>query len=550
MRRARISLDIRDCIIPIIYGVIITLIIIKFVLSNPAIDPTSIIPHPYSVSFSAKIELFDLTSSSVVCYDNTKPKLKTQAQFLVGYIFEQAGISVNLIGKISDDCSIIIDTGYQDSNEEAYNLTITDYKIYINGSTSRGSFYGIQTLRKLIPTQKVYSVKFYQVEIIDRPRFSFRGLLLDVSRYFQTFDNVKRFIDIMALHNMNYFHFHITDDQGWRFQSKKYPNLTLIGSMRNSTMKDGIPRGGFYTQDELRKLVQYAADRQITIVPEIDLPGHSVSALAAYPDLGCTGGPYHVAQKFGPQIDILCVGNPNTMTFIKDILTEVMEIFPSEYVHIGGDEVNKFHWRNCKKCQSRIRKLNLWDDEHSKEEYMQAYFTQELANFLASKGKKAIGWSEAAYVGKIGNLTVLSWLRHSAKEKPETFGYPTILAPTKPFYLDYRQEFVDDSTYVIKGAPVNTLRDVYTYEPIEKFHKDEDIKNILGIEACVWGEMTPNFERVMYQTLPRAAATAVAQWSEPVTKNYNSFVGSLNALTKIYDVNNWTYFKKFRQVEY
>ena len=293
------------------------------------------------------------------------------AQFLAEYIAESTGYILP-IAEQTNRKSIVLELGLESKNFEAYQLTVTNENIIIKGASEVGVFYGIQTLRKSIPAvAKNATIELKPVVINDYPRFRYRGFHLDVSRHFSSKEFVKRTIDLLALHNLNRFHWHLTDDQGWRVEIKKYPKLTEIGAWRESTCikgkpenQDSIPHGGFYTQDDLREIVAYAAERNIVVIPEIDLPGHMLAALASYPELGCTGGPYKVWGQWGVSDDVLCVGKESTMKFIEDVLTEIVDIFPSEYIHIGGDECPKKRWKDCPTCPAKIKELGLKTDKN------------------------------------------------------------------------------------------------------------------------------------------------------------------------------------------
>ena len=320
---------------------------------------------------------FVLTADTKITYPEGDASLQQYAGFLQEYIKKQAGIEVNIAPNQNNETNTIaLLQNYQNNNKEAYQVVVNAKNITVNGASKAGTFYGVQLLRKSIPVQKVGKVIFPAKEITDKPYFAYRGAHLDSARHFFTADSVRIYIDMLALHNINKFHWHLTDDQGWRFESKKYPKLTVVGSTRSQTMVnkqwdtfDGKPHGGFYTQQEMKDIVKYAADRNITVIPEIDLPGHMVAALATYPQLGCTGGPYKVRETWGIAEDVLCAGNPETYDFIKNILEEVTEVFPSEYIHIGGDECPKDSWKKCPKCQAKIKELGIKGDaKHTAEE--------------------------------------------------------------------------------------------------------------------------------------------------------------------------------------
>ena len=344
-----------------------------FLLPSTAMGQTAdfnIIPQPQQVVADASAP-FVLNANTVICLQANSQDMKRNANMLASYIQQATGIRPT-IGKLTKGCTaIVLSINKNISNAEGYTLDTNAKQIRIDGASAAGVFYGIQTLRKSLPlcNGKAAQVSIPAVHIADAPRFAYRGTHLDVSRHFVTADSIRQFIDMLALHNINRFHWHLTDDQGWRIEIKKYPLLTKIGAKRAQTVVghigydaekyDGKPYDGFYTQQQIRDIVKYAADRYITIVPEIDLPGHMQAALAAYPELGCTGGPYKVWQKWGISDDVLCAGNDKVMTFIDNVLKEVTQLFPSKYIHVGGDECPKVRWKECPKCQARIKALHL-----------------------------------------------------------------------------------------------------------------------------------------------------------------------------------------------
>ena len=375
-------------------------------------------------------------------------------------------------------------------NPEGYNLTVNSNGVTITGSEA-GVFYGIQTLRKALPVEACSKVVLPAVSINDYPRFSYRGTHLDVSRHFFNKEEIKRLIDMLALHNINRFHWHLTDDQGWRIEIKKYPKLTTIGAYRNETVigrnsgeYDGVEYGPyFYTQDDCREIVKYAAERHITVIPEIDLPGHMQAAVAAYPEYGCTGGPYEVWKMWGVSTHVLCAGNDATLSFIEDVLSEVIEVFPSEYIHIGGDECPKDQWQICPKCQARIKKLGLKSDsKHSAEMYLQSFVISHAEKFLNSKGRQIIGWDEILEGGLAPNATVHSWRGVAGGIEAAKQGHNCIMSPNSHLYFDYYQtKYVDDEPLCIGGyVPVEK---VYEYEPVDSSLTVEEQKYIIGVHV-------------------------------------------------------------------
>ena len=386
------------------------------------------------------------------------------------------------------------------------------------------------------------------VEIKDQPRFGYRGMRLDVGRHFFSMDEIKTYIDMMALHNINRFHWHLSEDQGWRIEIKKYPKLTEIGSMRketvighNSGKYDGKPYGGFYTQEQAKEIVAYAAERYITVIPEIDLPGHMQAALAAYPELGCTGGPYEVWTQWGVSDNVLCAGNDQTIQFIKDVLAEIVEIFPSEYIHVGGDECPKVKWSTCPKCQARIKALGLKsDNKHTKEERLQSYVIHEAEEFLNSKGRKMIGWDETLEGGLAPNATVMSWRGEAGGIEAAKQHHDVVMTPNTYLYFDYYQSKDTETEPMAIGGYLPIER-VYSYEPMPKSLSPEEQKYIVGVQANLWTEYIPDFKQVQYMVLPRMAALSESQWCAPEKKNYEAFLQRVSRLVNIYAKNGWNY---------
>ena len=344
-----------------------------------------VVPLPHEINTNDE-KPFVLDEKTVISYPKSHPELQKEAEFMASYIDDIIGFKLEIKSTDKELANAIeLSLGsLAHSSDDAYQIIVNEDVIKIIANKAQGVFYGIQTLRKSFPVgTNATTITFAAGVINDYPRFSYRGMHLDVSRHFFPIDSLKEYIDVLALHNLNKFHLHLTDDQGWRIEIKKYPKLTEIGAWRSGTLigktmaYDTICHGGFYTQEELRDLVKYAEDRHITIIPEIDLPGHMLAALASYPELGCTGGPYEVWKRWGVSEDVICAGNEKSLQFLEDVLLEVMSIFPSEYIHVGGDEVPRDRWKECSKCQAKIKELGLKSDEsHSAEDYLQSYATR------------------------------------------------------------------------------------------------------------------------------------------------------------------------------
>ncbi|MFJ1491307.1 glycoside hydrolase family 20 protein [Capnocytophaga canis] len=508
-----------------------------------------VVPLPNSIQKTTNEQPFLLNSSTKITYPKGDEALKRNADFLAEYVKEQTGMSLSVVEETAEIDNVIkLSKGLASDNKEAYQLTVNQKSITIQGASSAGIFYGMQTLRKSIPVEKTQKVVFDAVVINDAPRFAYRGAHLDSARHFFTTDSIRIFIDMLALHNINTFHWHLTDDQGWRVESKKYPNLTVVGSTRSQTVigrnsgkYDGIPHGGFYTQDELKELVAYAQDRHITIIPEIDLPGHMLAAIASYPELGCHEGPYSVWGQWGVSDDVLNVGKPETYEFIQTILEEVTEIFPSEYIHIGGDECPKVQWKTNKDCQLKIKELGIkGDDKHTAEEYLQSHVISFAERVLASKGRKIIGWDEILEGGIAPNATVMSWRGIEGGTFAAKTGHDAIMSPMSFMYFDYYQSQDIDQEPLAIGGYVPVER-VYSFEPIPEGLTPEQQKRILGVQANTWTEYIKTFKHVQYMTLPRFAALAEVQWTQPEKKNYDDFLQRIPSIIKIYDAQGYNY---------
>ena len=439
---------------------------------------------------------------------------------------------------------------------EGYELNVDGEGIEVRASQFPGFLYALQSLEQLLPAA-VYGTEPAPdaawevpcVKIADAPRFAYRGMHLDVARHFFSVDEVKRYIDVMAIHKLNTLHWHLTDDQGWRIEIKRYPELTAVGSIRKATVVrkewgtyDGTPYGGFYTQDEIRDVVKYAADRGVTVIPEIDLPGHMLAALTAYPELGCTGGPYEVWGRWGVADDVLCPGREKTFEFLEGVLTEVMELFPSEYIHIGGDECPKVRWEKCPRCQAKIRQLGLKDDgEHTAEHYLQSYVTDRIGKFLARHGRRIIGWDEILEGRAPSDAVVMSWRGSEGGIAAAKLGHDVIMTPNSHFYFDYYQSLDTDAEPFGIGGYI-PMEQVYSYDPAFPELTPEQQKHILGVQANLWTEYVLSDEHLEYMLLPRLAALSEVQWCLPETKDWNRFIGSFR-MDEIYSQMGYEFAK-------
>lgn len=498
---------------------------------------------------------FVLMQSTRIVYPKHNKQMQRNAEFLSEYVKDVTGYGLKIGTRKIKSPAISLTLGLQSSNPEAYSINISEAGIQIQGASEAGVFYGIQALRKSMPIGKYAQIEFPSVEINDYPEFGYRGALLDISRHFFTKEEVKEYIDMMALHNMNRFHWHLTDDQGWRIEIKKYPELTSIGSQRKESQNgyyenhervlkfDGIPHGGFFTQDDIKEVVAYAAERYITIIPEIDLPGHMVSALASYPELGCTGGPYNVWTHWGISEDVLCAGNEKTYQFLTDVFDEIMELFPSTYIHIGGDECPKTRWAQCPKCQAKIKAEGIKsDDKHTKEEYLQSYVMKYMSDYLSGHGRKIIGWDEILEGEAAPGATIMSWRGEAGGIEAARLGHDVIMVPNNYLYLDYYQskDYESEPYYAIGGY--NPVDKIYNYNPLPASLNETEKAHIIGVQANLWTEYIKDFKQVEYMILPRWGAVAEIQWTGGA-KDYPAFLKRLDKFVKLYQAKGYTYAK-------
>lgn len=418
-------------------------------------------------------------------------------------------------------------------NLDAYRLNIDADKIKIEASSEEGFFYGFQTLLQLFPNtiESDQSYILPALSINDWSTFSWRGAHLDVCRHFYSAEFVKKYIDQLSKHKMNVFHWHLTEDQGWRIEIKKYPKLTEIGSKRKETIVgknfdpyigDTTEYGGFYTQEQIKEIVAYAADRFVTVVPEIELPGHAMAAIASYPHLSCTGEQIEVATSWGVFDDVYCAGNDSVFAFLEDVMDEVIELFPSEYIHIGGDECPKTRWKTCEKCQSRMNSEGL-KDEHE----LQSYFIKRMEQYLLTKNKSIIGWDEILEGGLAPNATVMSWRGEAGGIEAAKQNHAVIMTPGSPCYFDhYQSENKKVEPLAIGGY--NSLKSVYLYDPLPKDLPADKQQYILGAQANVWTEYMPNAKHVEYMLFPRLCALSEVLWTANKEKDFDNFEKRLN----------------------
>lgn len=487
-----------------------------------------LVPFPNSITFRSGI--FDVTKSEVVCAvnaDNTT--LNSIAAFA-----EDIGSELIVSGTPSNSDFVFLFNA--SLPEEKYLIDVTRKGVRVEASGLRGFNYAIQSLKQM-------GSRIPCCHIEDSPRFSYRGLHLDEARHFFGKETVKKYLDIMAYHKLNTFHWHLTDDQGWRIEIKKYPELTKVGSIRKGTCikrnyntNDNIPygEGMWYSQEDIKEIVEYAAVKGIEIIPEIDLPGHMLAALAAYPHLGCSGGPYEVWHRWGVSSDVLCAGNESVYVFLEDVLNEVCEMFPGRYIHIGGDECPKASWKGCPKCQAKIKELGLKDDgTHDAEHYLQSYVMNRIESYLNTKGKNVIGWDEILDGSPSRSATVMSWRGEIGGLKAASLGHDVIMTPNSYCYWDYYQATdVENEPFAIGGyVPVELM---YSYEPYPDNMSAEERKHILGVQANIWTEYISSPEHLEYMLLPRLAALSEVQWCQPENKDWDRFLGSMDEVCDAY----------------
>lgn len=528
--------------------------------SCTSLDPKEygidVVPYPNEVSLKAGSYK---VAGAVFHYDGNMDALSVQAVTDFADRLSKVTGKQSLVseGHSRTGINFVVDPALA---PEEYSLVVNRKAVIIKASALNGFIYAIQTVKQMLP-EEIFSDSLDQDEdwklkcvvIKDAPRFAYRGMHLDVSRHFWSVDEVKRYLDVMQVHKLNRFHWHLTDDQGWRIEIKKYPRLTEKGAVRKETLVghlqpkdnvfDGTPYGEglFYTQDQIREVVAYAAARGITVIPEIDLPGHMVAALACYPELGCTSGPYEVWPMWGVADDVLCPGNEKTFEFIENVLSEVADLFPSEYIHIGGDECPKVRWEKCPKCQARIKALGLEADErHSAEYFLQSYVTERVEAFLATRGKRIIGWDEILEGKLAQDATVMSWRGISGGLEAARLGHDAIMTPNSYLYFDYYQSENQDAEPLAIGGYLPVSK-VYSYEPFEEGMTEEEKSHIIGVQANLWTEYITTESQLEYMLLPRLAALSEVQWCQPQNKNWERFEDCVDDVCDIYDQMGYNY---------
>ena len=520
-----------------LFTIIATLLAVAVVSAENV--QTVIIPRPMEAT-SVK-GACTISAKSVVA--TTEAELVRPAELFAAYVAKDLGATLAVEQKAKGDIVLSLDKSLA---KEEYTLTISSKGVQIVGGTPQAVFYGLQSLRQLISAGEVgkKGVKLAGVEIKDKPLVGHRGVMLDVARHFFTVAEVKRFIDIAAIHKMNVFHWHLTDDQGWRVEIKKYPNLVKVGSKRNETIigrnsisktYDGTPHGGYYTQEEIKDIVKYAAERYIEVIPEIDMPGHMVATLASYPHLGCRDEKFEVRTRWGISKDVLCVGKESTFEFVEGVLDEVFSLFPSKYIHLGGDECPRVRWKECPHCQKRIQEEGLKNEDE-----LQSYFMHRVEKMLAKHNRKMIGWDEITYGGINKSATIMLWNDRN-RAKAISLGNDVILSPKYFCYIDYYQTkrpYSNKEGLMFKER-ILTLRKAYSLNPFEGLQPSE-YGRIKGVQTNLWTEYIADFERVQVKTLPRLAATAEAGWTIG-EKNFDDFARRLEHLRRLYDKNGIRY---------
>ena len=505
----------------------------------------NVIPLPQEVTLTQK-GAFVLTGATPIVYPEGDEQLKNDAQFLSDYIADVTALRLTTTSaKVKNAITLRLNKKVQ--SKEGYVITVDKKGVVIEGATAAGVFYGVQTLRKSIPVDKsLTEVMLPGVVLKDAPRFGYRGVMLDCARHYFPVKFVKQFIDLIAMHNMNVFHWHLTDDQGWRIEVKKYPDLAKIGSVRektvlghNSDVFDDTPYGGYYTQEEAREIVKYAADRFITVIPEIDMPGHMIAALAAYPDMGCTGGPYKVSPIWGIMPDVLCLGNEKTYQFCEDVLSEMMDIFPSEYIHLGGDETPNVRWKECPKCKALMAKENLTPGK------LQGYFTNRIEKFVNSKGRRIIGWDEILDGDINQSATIMSWRGTAPGARGAKMGHDVIMSPSSHVYFDYYQTRQGESQWeepLLIGGNLPIER-TYSLEPVPEGADAETASHIIGVQGNLWTEYIAGPSLAEYQVLPRMGALSEVQWRPQGQKDFENYKMRQTKMLKLYDAYGLVYAK-------
>ena len=506
------------------------------------VKPKRIIPQVESIEFGNKE--FSLMPSTKIVFHGEKAY--HPVKILKSFLCMPTGFDFAIVPACEADGNInihVCNEQYKNIATEGYELRVSEKSVNLNASSASGAFYGIQTLRQLLPVE-IFSQsrcncqwKIPEVRLTDRPRFKWRGIMLDEGRHWYGKEYLKKFIDLLAMHKYNILHWHLTENAGWRIEIKRYPKLQTVAAWRDRTIignpdtqekpykyKEKV-YGGYYTQEEIKEIVAYAAQNYITIIPEIDMPAHTQAALAAYPEMGCTGGPYKVMEEWIFSYDNFCAGNDNVFTFIENILDEVCELFPSRYIHIGGDECIKDAWNSCPKCQKRIK-----EEHFSNANDLQHYFISRVAKYLNTKGRCIIGWDEILESGDIPDCTVMLWRRNAAAfDNALASNKPMIVALQDYTYFDYYQGNPETEPLAIGGYL--PLSKTYKFEPVP-----EDCPLVMGTQAQIWSQYLYDTQQLEYMTFPRAAAVAENAWTQKKNKDYGKFFASMQDYLKRLDL--------------
>ena len=535
-----------------------------------------IIPLPKEVKLISTdfSQSFAIKDGNGISYDASNVECTRIAQFLQGWTKEATGLNLQLTpddknaqiklclvspaapkGKKKSKSPVVL----TEQEKESYTMKVTDKGVELTAFEPVGLFRAAQTLRKCLPEKNGLGLIMPYVEITDQPRFTYRGVLLDCGRHFFSVEFIKQFLDVMALHGCNQFHWHLTEDQGWRFEVKALPRLAKEGSVREKSiiapskmrLYDNIPYGGYYTQEECREVVKYAAERYINVVPEIDMPGHMQSALHVFPNLGCTGGPYPVAPHWGVMREVLCGGNPETLEFLKTVFGELCDVFPSPYIHIGGDECPKERWKECPKCQAKIKELGLTSDNsikveggdnrgsqdgRSAENMLQSRINKEIEKFLASRGRSLIGWDEILAGGLTDDAIVMSWRGTKGGVAAARQNHRVIMSPNVYAYIDHPQLADLSKSPRTTDSYIVSCSKIYSFEPLVPDElTEEEGNNILGVQANLWTEHVAYPEHALFQLLPRLASMCEVQWSNPEQKDFEDWKKRLPQLKKLYN---------------
>ncbi len=537
------------------------LILLTFLLARvPVLEAATVNLVPQPAYLETSHGSFRLNPGVTLTLSSDDPELMRLAWFFKEKIRAAGGPAIEILepGKEISRKNMIrfmVTTGNDSLGSEGYSLQVSKKQVLLLAHDPKGIFYGIQTLFQLLPPEieqgssspmkANWSIPC--VQIVDFPRFAYRGLHLDVCRHFFPLSLIKEYIDLLAMFKMNTFHWHLTDDQGWRIEIKKYPLLTKVGAWRKGTqvaksdVSDELPYGGFYTQEQIREVIKYAAERYITVIPEIEMPGHAVAALTAYPQYSCTGGPFEVRTIWGVSEDVYCAGKEETFQFIEDILSEVCGLFPSAYIHIGGDEVPKIRWSQCQLCQARMRQEGLKDENE-----LQSYFIRRIEAFLISKGKKMIGWDEILEGGLAPEATVMSWRGMEGGIAAAREGHDVIMTPGSHCYLDHYQ--ADPSYEPLSIGGYTPIQKVYSLEPIPQELNKEEARHILGAQGNVWTEYIESPEHVIYMAYPRAIALAEVDWTPASKRNWEDFRTRLKYIFNRLDLKGTHYAKNLYDV--